>query len=490
MIVTKTTFNNFRCFKEYELHYGSQTTVFIGKNGSGKSSILSAIKRGLSFMFVRSKSFRHSLTTSNNARVRSYGLGEANFDPISRRFNYPIKNDFYGLFNARPIDWSFQKNTENAPILASQYSEALNTVLLEYNEVENLTLPVLLVISDSFPHQEIDPSDKMMERFTMEVVPRDLAYYGWDERASYTKLWLERYYKISDSEQKVMFDIDALEQQIDLYQARIGNKDDADKDQLTEWQETIEQLEENLERLKNDKRKQSFSREKEYIHKKLIGFTATLEKNYDFINEDFQLYRIATGRTDTGKSTMEFSFKDGRVMAFNALPMGYRRIFAIVIDIAYRSYILNEGTESSGIVLIDEIELHLHPTLQQEVLQRLRTIFPKIQFIVTTHSPLIISNFAANKDNLLIKLEQEGNKYVNKVQDNLYGLNYATNLSKIMETAPRSSTIDRYIDGYLFQFGRNKKKEAGEILDKLREYIGGELPKALLEEIEEKKKDY
>ena len=48
-------------------------------------------------------------------------------------------------------------------------------------------------------------------------------------------------------------------------------------------------------------------------------------------------------------------------------------------------------TETDGIVLIDEVDLHLHPTWQQQILKDLTEIFPKVQFIVTTHAPAVIS---------------------------------------------------------------------------------------------------
>ena len=94
MKLIESTFNNFRCFKEYSVKYGNHTTVIIGKNGTGKSSILSGIRRGLSFMFAKPKNFAKNLATSNNAKVKSFGKLEANFDPLLRSYGYPIKNDF------------------------------------------------------------------------------------------------------------------------------------------------------------------------------------------------------------------------------------------------------------------------------------------------------------------------------------------------------------------------------------------------------------
>jgi predicted ATP-binding protein involved in virulence len=106
------------------------------------------------------------------------------------------------------------------------------------------------------------------------------------------------------------------------------------------------------------------------------------------------------------------------------------------------------------------LELHLHPTLQQEVLLRFQKTFPQIQFIISTHSPLIISNQKADGEiSKIIKLENDGDNYTNRDIDNIYGIDYSTNLSEIMEVAPRSTTIDKYINAYLFLYGKRSKKK-------------------------------
>ena len=84
--------------------------------------------------------------------------------------------------------------------------------------------------------------------------------------------------------------------------------------------------------------------------------------------------------------------------SFNNLSDGYRNTLAMVADIAHRAARLNPqlmdkaAIETPGIVLIDEVDLHLHPKWQRTVLNDLRKAFPKIQFIASTHSPFIIQS--------------------------------------------------------------------------------------------------
>ena len=96
------------------------------------------------------------------------------------------------------------------------------------------------------------------------------------------------------------------------------------------------------------------------------------------------------------------------VLPFNYLSDGQRNIIGIVADIAYRCVLLNPylgidaAIKSSGIVLIDELDLHLHPKWQRTIVSKLKETFPNIQFITTTHSPFIVQSL---KNNELIDLE-------------------------------------------------------------------------------------
>jgi len=93
----------------------------------------------------------------------------------------------------------------------------------------------------------------------------------------------------------------------------------------------------------------------------------------------------------------------------STLSDGYRNIIGIVSDIAYRMAVLNpdlglDVTEkTSGVVLIDELDLHLHPKWQKEIVNILTTLFPKVQFIVTSHSPFIIQSQTSGS---IIKLDE------------------------------------------------------------------------------------
>lgn len=83
-------------------------------------------------------------------------------------------------------------------------------------------------------------------------------------------------------------------------------------------------------------------------------------------------------------------------LPFGALSDGQRNIIAMVGDLAFKAAQLNPHLEDEvmrrtpGIVMIDELDLHLHPRWQRHVMDDLRKLFPEVQFIVTTHSPFIV----------------------------------------------------------------------------------------------------
>lgn len=89
---------------------------------------------------------------------------------------------------------------------------------------------------------------------------------------------------------------------------------------------------------------------------------------------------------------------DGTIIDFAALSDGYRNVIKIVTDIATKMCILNPYLQGDtlkktpGVVVIDELDLSLHPTWQRRIVRILKELFPKVQFICATHSPFIVQS--------------------------------------------------------------------------------------------------
>lgn len=97
------------------------------------------------------------------------------------------------------------------------------------------------------------------------------------------------------------------------------------------------------------------------------------------------------------------TFEDGRRLPIRMLSDGFQTMIGLIADLAWRCATLNpflgEGVtqETEGVVLIDEIDLHLHPNWQRRVVDDLRRCFPKVQFFLTTHSPFIVQSLRAGE---------------------------------------------------------------------------------------------
>lgn len=108
--------------------------------------------------------------------------------------------------------------------------------------------------------------------------------------------------------------------------------------------------------------------------------------------------RCAAFFYDVGAEVILIELEKVGLARFNDLSDGYRNMVAMVADIAYRCAQLNPQmgedvtVNTKGIILIDELDLHLHPKWQRRVVPDLRKTFPNIQFIITSHSPFIIQS--------------------------------------------------------------------------------------------------
>jgi len=153
--------------------------------------------------------------------------------------------------------------------------------------------------------------------------------------------------------------------------------------------------------------------------------------------------------------------EEGDIQSFSMLSEGYRNMVALVADIAWRASVLNpqHGVDAAkltdGVVLIDELDLHLHPAWQRRVVDDLRRRFPKIQLIVTTHSPQIVASVSREQVRIL-----ENNRLVeadvhvegrdsNEILEDVFGVP-----ARPPETAAEISSLYRLLDDERFDEAR------------------------------------
>jgi len=344
MRIDKLILNNFRNFGEpSSFKFPSQFTVVIGDNGKGKSTILQGLRlAAATFLLGIDAAERHHIDKEDVRRI-----------DIGKRF-VPQKNcSFEALWNrgesemrwkrTRPAAGDQRTTTKEAKQII-EYAIGLNQRINDLHE-ENVDLPVLCFFSTARLWSESKQTFKLKKKGSIlkDGYARCLTF----KPDKITPLeWIKSYY--------------------------------------------IKQLKEQLK------------------GKSENGlWTAVLEA----IAECVPNWKPIEWDEDSDDLTGVYTYEDGSTayVPLFYLSDGLRTMATLAAGIAYRCAILNGHhgkdaiRESRGIVLIDELDMHIHPKWQQHVVKDLKNAFPNIQFIATTHSEYIVQSLESDE---LINLDR------------------------------------------------------------------------------------
>ena len=165
--------------------------------------------------------------------------------------------------------------------------------------------------------------------------------------------------------------------------------------------------------------------------------------------------------------------KDGEELIVNQLSDGEKCLLAMVGDLARRLAIANPGLKNPlygfGVVLIDEIELHLHPKWQREIIPALTRTFPNCQFIVTTHSPQVISEIQPQG---IYILEKTDTGIIAKRPESSYGRDSNQILEDLMDVPERPQEIKQDLLQLFRLIDAGDLEAAKELRGELAEKIG------------------
>ncbi len=177
-------------------------------------------------------------------------------------------------------------------------------------------------------------------------------------------------------------------------------------------------------------------------------------------------------------------FIDGREIPVSLLSDGYRRLVSIVVDIAFRCALLNSmkfGVEAArltrGTVIIDEIDLHLHPSLQSIVLKALHHTFPHIQFIVSTHAPMVMSGVESDGDNCVMYMDYDRETgYYEVERVDTYGMDLSTLAETVLKVPSRNPEVKEMLDRLADHVDKEEYEEAKSLLADMKNRFGDRLP--------------
>ena len=427
MYLKKLHISNFRCFRDYTIEFAPGVTVLFGKNGSGKSTLIHAIHKALSFAFKNDKVEEDELTLSSgfsSLRPNQYRKKEDIVRDEKSGFPLPdICIHAEADFLETTLDWDMYALTSTFALQPSKYKTAYKLLMSRIKETG--TFPVFAYFSDSFPHISTKASTLTKTQLSL----RNLGYLGWDDETAYSDLWITRLTKIwtmwDRAKMNVRHEEAALANCEKFKASGVINEN--------EYREDVDLHRTRLENAQKDFNK--YNPEISSIRECLVNFSKKLP-GIDVLDVFVSVYE---------EDGLCLETKDGQNPPFEKLPAGYKRIFYMALDIAYRSFILNGTTNSEGIVVIDEIDLHLHPALEQVILQCFQETFKRIQFVVSTHSPLVLTDIDTVTDrNKVMRMTPACD--APEEWRNIHGIDYNQMLEENMDVSKRKPEIQELFD--------------------------------------------
>jgi predicted ATP-binding protein involved in virulence len=328
---------NFRSFRRATLHLHPNVTVLVADNGAGKSATLDAVALALGQVLPSAITKRSRGDSS--AVLKPSDATAAEIIAPYRESLYPVSISCTADLNASDASWE-----------------------------------VSLASSDSRPKVKPSGLSATFEsaRFEADDLPI-VAYYGTG--------------RAMKAKNKKRPELGRVSRHFGFEGALDSS---ADFRQLTEW---LAQAEWERSSQRNSSWDAALSAVYDSTARVLSSLGAT-SVSYSPEEQDLVVdFRLANGPLEV----FDPDPKTSRV-PMSLLSDGVRSVLALVADLAFRCAVLNAHQESEapqlteGVVLIDEVDMHLHPTWQSRIVNDLTSTFPRIQFILTTHSPLVISS--------------------------------------------------------------------------------------------------
>ena len=425
MKVKRLTMNSFRGISDLTLEFHeTEPTVFIGINGVGKSSILDCLSILLSWLIAQ-------LQFDPNA-VGSF---------MSKQDGRLVSGRQQDLANGRIFGQKDIKNGENkthneiAISLNSQEVKwSINTFQIGGNT--GLGLKTALV--------ELEPVTNNIRRH-------------WEENPE-ANIPLVVYYPVNRAVLNIPLETPKEEysfKQVDAYEQAL-NGIQINFSSFFQWFRAVEDLENEQRRDEPDYRNRQIEAVRQAIYSLLPGFS-----------------NLRVRRSPLRMSVT----KQGQELIVNQLSDGEKCLLAMVGDLARRLAIANpslpDPLQGSGVVLIDEIELHLHPKWQREIIPALTRTFPNCQFIVTTHSPQVISQV---KPEGIYILERTDEGIVAMRPESSYGRDSNRILEDLMDVPERPQEIKESLLELFRLIARGELDGARQLHQKIADEIGGDDP--------------
>lgn len=352
MVITKINIENFKIFKDETFSFNKDFNLIIGINGSGKTSLLRALAislGGWANAYIKDDQNLRPIKDDEVREIQHDKRFDKTKETTIHAYGYTKIIDRFENVKNGTVDWIRKRTEENPDTVTSgsiQYGNYSKNYSLNFN---TLSQDILSYIDQG-------------NTFDLPII----AFYECD------RLWEAKNPLNIEASAKTQYS--RFDPYVDCFHTGANHK------AIGEW----------------------------LLKHELVSLQQKEETPV------LKAIKHAAKNALEGCQDISFDFEEGRVIVdfennsvpFEHLSDGQRTILGLFADIARRVAILNPHFEgeanekTKGVVLIDELDLHLHPQWQMKIIENLKTVFPKIQFICTTHSPILLRSI--EKDKVLI----------------------------------------------------------------------------------------
>lgn len=392
---------NYRCFSQLTVDLDEKLTVLIAKNGAGKTSVLDAIATAFG-------TFVGSFHTGKRGGIDSVDVMLVQTKPELNEMEpqYPAAILATAEIDGKEIHWARWLNTPKSGTTIKEARPLTAIGELMQKQVTDQK-PALLPLIAYYGTGRLWNQKKKTEKkvFESEFYSRTSGYQDCLDPASSYKFFEDwfRYAARADS--------DLRNQQRERLGGRYVEMD-------TPYSPLIDAIRNAVD--------------------ECLGISGWHNLRWSFTHQSVVMEHVRHGVLEVGQ-----------------LSDGVRNMIALVADIAYRMARINSdlGREAAkktpGLILIDEVDMHLHPEWQQTVVQSLMNAFPSVQFVVTTHSPQVISSLRREHVRLLDE-NLAGEPVAAIPSARTYGRSNAEVMQSVMgvtpePTLPESDDLKRYM---------------------------------------------
>ena len=413
MFLKSMTLHNFRCFTDLKVNFNNRLTVLVGSNGAGKSTVLEAAAIAAGTLTSAMDGLTNYGIKKSDAHYKCFDLG-SNVDVQPQ---FPVEITAVGTIDGQEISWVRNLNSANGRGGLAAAKEMTMIAENYQNRMRNGDKALKLPIISYYGTGRLWNQHREKKNDVFEKNNRSNGYIDSLDGAANDKLMMKWFQKMT------------------IQQAQRGEL----IPEFTAVRMAMEQ-----------------------VFASITGFSN--------VQVQFNL--------DTSDIDILYFDKNEEHLRIPVLLLsdGYKCTISLIADIAYRMAILNPQfldkvlTETEGIVLIDEIDLHLHPSWQKRILKDLMEVFPKVQFIVSTHAPEVINS--ARQDSIVVL----SNNTVMPAMNETYGKDANTILREIMEVPERPDEIKQLFDRIYSLLDEEAWQQAEHIIEKLEEEIGSNDP--------------